>query len=127
MQDSIRSACEDEKLTAAQVKDLLKLALAGVRHTKRVTTDDTDVVRATWDPASWDELGATLASAERFKASTGLQALCKQISNLANKEPSESAKNKKRKVDSVEGEEAEPTEVTKKPKRKKQKASKTSS
>lgn len=126
MQECIRNACEDEKLTAAQVKELLKLALAGVRHTKRVSSENIDTIRSTWDPASWDKLATTLASAERFKASTGLQTMCKQVSQLASKEASEGVKSKKRKVESVDTEEAEPVEVTKKPKRRKQKASKSS-
>lgn len=126
IQECIRNACEDEKLTAAQVKELLKLALAGVRHTKRISSDNVDIVRSTWDPASWEELAATLSNTERFKASNSLQDLCKQISRVANKEDSEGAKSKKRKVESADVEETEPMEGSKKPKRKKQKASKLS-
>ena len=156
MLDTAYSACEEnEKLTAPQIKELLKLALAGVRHTKRIAPSD-EAVKRTWDAAAWEDLAGKLAESERFKTSTGLQTTSRQITQLINKEDGGAgakAKGKKRKVDALEVdgdasdaqedskvEEAEvdesvkdaemndeDAEKVKRPKRKKQKASKSSS
>ncbi|GJE98126.1 DNA polymerase phi-domain-containing protein [Phanerochaete sordida] len=142
---AVRDACAEEKLTAPQVKELLKLALAGVRHTKRIAPDAA-TVKATWDAAAWEDLAGKLAEAERFKASTGLQATCRQIAQLINKEEGAGAKgkSKKRKADAIDvegngekdavddagAEDAKDVEMkdeaekVEKPKRKKQKARK---
>lgn len=136
MLDALTAACTDaETLTAPQAKDLLKHALACARYTKRVVPDHT-AVRAAWDPPSWEGLATTLAASERFKASTGLQSMCRQIVALASKEGSVGAAGKAQKrkagdamdVDApAEGQDGgEDVEATKKPKRKKQKATKSS-
>lgn len=147
MLEAVRSACaEKERLTAPQVKELLKLALAGVRHTKRIAPSAA-AVEATWDPAAWDALAGTLADADRFKASTGLQTTSRQIAQLISKdERGGAAKGKKRKADAIEAkggvsgagagkaaeeqakdvemQDEEAEEKVRKPKRKKQKANK---
>jgi len=75
---TITDACDDaDSLSASQVKDLLKLSLLGVRQTKRVTTDPTDL-QAIWDVPGLISLSEKLGSS-RFKTATSLQALCKQL------------------------------------------------
>lgn len=137
MQACLRAACTpdgaDAKLSAAQAKELLKLALAGVRHTRRVAPAR---VRDTWDPPSWDALADELAKAERLAGAQGLPKAARQVALLAGKEEDGGKVVKKRKAAAVEGEGAEGAqeeekgaeeahgEAAKKPKRKKQKASK---
>ena len=80
--DTITGACNDtsSSLQSAHVKELLKLALVAVRQTKRVASGDE--AAAAWQPAKWSALSSTLAANDRFKASVGLQAMCKQIVGL---------------------------------------------
>ncbi|THG98713.1 hypothetical protein EW026_g3515 [Hermanssonia centrifuga] len=119
VQESIRVACSEESLTATQVKELLKLALSAIRQTKRVASQEQ--LRTIWEPSSWETLSSTLASADRFKSSTALQTMCKQISQLVTEEKLSKAKaSGKRKVDSLEGEE----EVATSPKKVKRKKTK---
>ena len=81
--DTISNACSDDSSSVqpAHVKELLKLALVAVRQTKRVASS-TDEAASTWQPAKWTALSSTLAANDRFKASVGLQAMCKQIVQL---------------------------------------------
>ena len=81
--DTISKACKDEStsLQPAHVKDILKLVLVAVRQTKRLA-QNTDELSTIWQPSKWSELSSTLASNDRFKASVGLQAMCKQIVQL---------------------------------------------
>jgi DNA polymerase phi len=141
MLDTLRKACTDtETLTGPQAKDLFKVALACVRHTKRIATD-AESTRVTWDPPSWEALSTTLAQSKRFKASTGLHTMCRQVTTLASNEEGGAPVKvmKKRKAEDAmdidEPAEAaaakdviqDATEVAKKPKRKKQKTTKESS
>lgn len=107
IQSSVRDACDDDRLTAAQVKELLKIALAGIRYTKRVAPESAKV-QSTWDAPAWEALSEALAKSERLKNSVGLQTMCKQIVQLVNQDASKSVKGAaKRKVDVIEDEEAE--------------------
>ncbi|PSS32180.1 hypothetical protein PHLCEN_2v2053 [Hermanssonia centrifuga] len=119
VQESVRDACSEESLTAAQVKELLKLALSAIRQTKRVASQEQ--LHTIWEPSSWETLSSALASADRFKSSTALQTMCKQISQLVTEGKLSKAKAPgKRKVDSLEGEE----EVAASPKKVKRKKTK---
>ncbi|EJF62593.1 hypothetical protein DICSQDRAFT_135562 [Dichomitus squalens LYAD-421 SS1] len=81
--DTVSKACSDEStsLQPAHVKDILKLALGAVRQTKRFT-QSSDELSTIWRPSKWTELSNTLASNDHFKASVGLQAMCKQLVQL---------------------------------------------
>lgn len=80
--DTISPACEGESaLQPSHVKDMLKLALVAVRQTKRVCSTGKELSSA-WEPTQWSELSDRLSKSERFKASVGLQAMCKQIVQL---------------------------------------------
>ncbi|EKM55908.1 uncharacterized protein PHACADRAFT_256841 [Phanerochaete carnosa HHB-10118-sp] len=154
---ALRGACASgsERLTPPQVKELLRLVLAGVRYTRRVASS-AEAVRATWDAAAWETLAGELATSARLKASTGLQATCRQVVQLIEKDDGvggvAKVKAKKRKADAMDAdddagnaqrsdeveetgaeeakdaemEDDEAEEKVKKPKRKKQKASKSS-
>jgi len=75
--DSISAACsETPTLTGAQIKDLLKLCLLGVRQTERASQTD---VSSIWRPSEWEALRQRLATTDRFKSSTGLLTICQQI------------------------------------------------
>jgi DNA polymerase phi len=76
---SVTDACEGKiLLTAPQVKDLLKLASFGMRHTHRITSEAE--TRRLWDPEAWEIAGQKLTNSERFKGSIGLQKMCQKIS-----------------------------------------------
>ena len=81
--DTLTKACVDESTTLqpAHVKDILKLAVVAARQTKRVA-DSSNQLATIWQPSGWSELSNALASNDRFKASVGLQAMCKQIVQL---------------------------------------------
>lgn len=80
---TMTKACTDESTTLqpAHVKDILKLALVAIRHTKRIV-ESMNELSTIWQPSSWSELSNTLASSNHFKGSVGLQATCKQIVQL---------------------------------------------
>ncbi|KAI8998993.1 DNA polymerase phi-domain-containing protein [Trametes punicea] len=80
--DTLSDACTgDSSLTAAHAKEILKLALVAVRQTKRFASN-TEEAASIWEPSTWSDLSAKLASSDRFKASVGLQAMCKQVDQL---------------------------------------------
>ena len=81
--EKFSTACSDDASTfqPAHAKELLKLALVAVRQTKRVSASVEEAAGA-WQPTKWTTLSGTLAGNERFKASAGLQAMCKQIVQL---------------------------------------------
>ena len=81
--ETMNGACGESSTTLqpAQAKDLLKLALVAARQTKR-TAATLDEAASAWQPAKWTALSNTLATDDRFKASVGLQAMCKQIVQL---------------------------------------------
>ena len=80
--DSLSKACSGTtQIQPAQAKDILKLALVAARQTKRVVQNDGELSSA-WESSKWSDLSSTLASSDRFKASVGLQAMCKQIVQL---------------------------------------------
>ncbi|KAJ7582854.1 DNA polymerase phi-domain-containing protein [Mycena floridula] len=75
-----RKACDDSvSMTAAQLKTVLKLAMVTARQRQR----DPTIAQGLWDSQSWNALGDSLGLSARFKASPGLQTLCKQIAMTA--------------------------------------------
>ncbi|TFY61434.1 hypothetical protein EVG20_g7059 [Dentipellis fragilis] len=75
---TISKACDETSTTPAHLKEVFKLALLGVRQTKRVASKPEDIAR-TWKPATWTELHTKLGANERLKSSTALVGMCKQI------------------------------------------------
>ncbi|KAI0086629.1 DNA polymerase phi-domain-containing protein [Irpex rosettiformis] len=123
VQKAVQEACEAETLSAGHVKQVLKLALSAARQSKKFAQPPKELHDA-WQPSSWETLGATLAASDRFKSSTGLPVLCKQIAHLTGQDGESSGKAKgakKRKADAVEG-----TEDVESPKKAKRKVKKTS-
>jgi DNA polymerase phi len=91
--DVALSACgETASLTTAQIKELLRLALVGIRLTKRAS-DGTKTISDIWQPSEWEALTERLASTERFKPSTTLRTMCQQIVE-ASRTPPNSIKSK---------------------------------
>ncbi|TCD65622.1 hypothetical protein EIP91_002427 [Steccherinum ochraceum] len=80
--DVISDACADGSLTAAQAKDVLKLAQSAARQTKRVASGPQEV-SSIWQPSRWQALAEKLATSGTLKSSTGLQNTCKQIAQLS--------------------------------------------
>jgi DNA polymerase phi len=76
----LTKACEDKSLSAAQMKDLLKLASSSARQTKRLCTPEQ--LSTTWTPSAWNQLRVQLAASDRFKSSTALLNACKQLAQL---------------------------------------------
>lgn len=91
---------------AAHLKEVLKFALQAVRITKRVVpADDADgkATKSVWKPSKIREAMAALEKEERFKNSTSLQSLLKQMLVLVEGKSEEGKKDKKRKAkDAVE-------------------------
>ncbi|KAE9400753.1 hypothetical protein BT96DRAFT_857021 [Gymnopus androsaceus JB14] len=95
-------------LTAAQMREVLKLALLAARHGRRIAPQD---VVEIWDPSAWSKITDLLTASERFK---GTAQICKQVVQIASAPQKDGPP--KRKAHSVsEGTSSE----TKKTKRKK--------
>lgn len=95
-------------LTAAQMRELLKLALLAARQARRIAPQEVVTV---WDPSAWSKITELLTASERFK---GAAQTCKQVVQIASAPQKDGPP--KRKAHSVS--DGTPSE-TKKPKRKK--------
>ncbi|KAG2365801.1 hypothetical protein BDR07DRAFT_1398137 [Suillus spraguei] len=72
----IDSACDDEvSLSAAQIKDLFKLVIFGVRQASKADSSNKNV----WDSGVWRTLYARLVASKRFSSSTAILKLCSQV------------------------------------------------
>ncbi|KAJ6496539.1 DNA polymerase phi-domain-containing protein [Mycena vitilis] len=104
---SVTDACEDKILTTSpQMKELLKLALFGVRQTQRIASEEE--TRKVWDPEAWETIGQKLVASERFKGSVGLHKLCEKLST-----PQTHPTATKRKAD-ARGDDTDPPKVKRK-------------
>ncbi|KAG6831186.1 hypothetical protein H0H92_012326 [Tricholoma furcatifolium] len=121
--DAATDACaEKNSLNAAQLKELLKLALVAVRQTQRTIGASSSEI---WQPSSWHSLTGRLNSSERFKKSSGLSKMCEQLVRLSKQEASKKAdtpvvKTKRKAEEILEVDDA--SAVAKKTKRKKVKS-----
>ncbi|KAH0584348.1 hypothetical protein H2248_009888 [Termitomyces sp. 'cryptogamus'] len=122
----VTDACTDKvSLSAAQLKEVLKLALVAARQTQRL---DPVSHAEIWQLDSWRSLAGRLSSSERFKKSAGLPKMCEQIVRITKPVPSvktdaPAPKTKRKAEESLETEDA--SNVSKKLKRKKIKSDKT--
>ncbi|KAF8626266.1 hypothetical protein AX15_004941 [Amanita polypyramis BW_CC] len=72
----VESACDDTvSLSAAQIKQLFRLALSAIRQINRREKADAD----TWNASSWVSLRAKLQTSTRYKSSPALLKMCDQI------------------------------------------------
>ena len=124
----ISESCDkQDSLTAAQVKELLKLCLLAARHTRRMTPGDVDRQQSIWNVLEVSNLLEKLRTS-RFKNTTSLHTLCQQIFGIIgaaeakkageNVNKGESKKTHSQKKRKAEQEEESKDEV-KKPKKKK--------
>ncbi|KAI0806965.1 DNA polymerase phi-domain-containing protein [Fomes fomentarius] len=128
--ETISKACDGDTTTLqpAHVKEILKVTLVAVRQTRRVIQDSKELTSA-WQPSSWSDLRNALAGSDRFKEAVGLQAMCKQITELLQDDKSsaktstrkskEKARTKRKAEDTEEGGDEGATENGKKAKHKK--------
>ena len=125
-QTIVRDACEDDDLTAVQLKTILKVVQKAVRQSKRVLS--TEELNQAWDRPSWESLSQTLTSSEKFKTSTGLLNVYNQLVKLLEEKPDvqkpQAVKPGKRKADSLA--EAQDAETPKKKKKSKKNKGETS-
>lgn len=98
LQKTVADACEGDSMTAAQLKEVLKLAPHAARQSRRVLPHEE--LLAAWAPASWTTLSDTLKSCERFKSSGGLHSSLTQLMKVLNQEP-DATKPGKRKADVI--------------------------
>ncbi|TFK42972.1 DNA polymerase phi-domain-containing protein [Crucibulum laeve] len=131
LHDVIKDACAEKvTLTAAQLKDLIKLGLVAVRQTQRSSTAPQTVLEI-WKAKSWRTLCDTLSSSSRFATSTALHKMCEQLAHIVegenqSKKPEKvqsTSSSSKRKAGEVIGAD-EPLTEGKKNKRKKIKGNK---
>jgi len=107
MYSVISEACDNEEsLTAAQVKELLKLCLLAARHTRRIAPD-VDRQQTIWNVSDLSEMLKKVRTS-RFKNSTSLHNLCQQLFGIigakaeAVGEPPKTMNEKKRKAEQDE-------------------------
>ncbi|KAK7014985.1 DNA polymerase phi-domain-containing protein [Favolaschia claudopus] len=88
---SLTDASEGKNsLTAAQVKDLLRLASFGVNFTQRIAS--AAEMRTAWDFDAWEVMGRKLGDSERFKSSIGLRKTCQKLATSQVATPSSKRK-----------------------------------
>ncbi|KAI6103557.1 DNA polymerase phi-domain-containing protein [Pisolithus sp. B1] len=111
---------DQSSLSASQLKDLLKVVLLCIRQVQK--SDSPPRKTGIWDPAAWNALHVRLAACERFKSSSPLLNMCRQVESVASqlKPPIQNGDGGKRKADEV----VDITDSSKKSDRKKQRKSK---
>ncbi|KAJ3845276.1 DNA polymerase phi-domain-containing protein [Lentinula raphanica] len=78
--DLISRACNNDHalvLSAAQMRELLKLALLAARQARHIAPED---VASIWEPSAWSKATGLLLASERFK---GTAQMCKQVVQIA--------------------------------------------
>lgn len=79
--DLITLSIDDQRgLSATQIKDLLKLVLFCIRQTRK--TSDSPTIEV-WDLAMWKALHDQLSSSNRFKSSSSVLDMCRQVESTA--------------------------------------------
>ncbi|CAE6520437.1 unnamed protein product, partial [Rhizoctonia solani] len=129
---TLTTACEqtEHSANAAQVKELLKIALQAVRLARKIARPD-DSVSSAWDVSAFEKVKEQLASSDRFKGSPAVQSLSKQMLSLLAPpaEPVPVVKKRKETAGDVtiNGTESEPRKKRKKVKKQKAQTATTSS
>lgn len=78
LHSALSSICDTDTSSTSSVKEVLKLALVGVRTTKRLVVQSDSFV-GIWDPSLWTNLHSCLLAHDRFAMLGGM---CKQIISL---------------------------------------------
>ncbi|KAF9533445.1 DNA polymerase phi-domain-containing protein [Crepidotus variabilis] len=98
--DLAQAACAGTaNLSTPQIKELLKLALLGVRQTGRIDNMSTEAV---WLPDRWRSLQDDFKTSTRTKSSPVLNKLCERIAHMrpdTNTKSNKSTKSSKRKAE----------------------------
>jgi len=116
LHDFAEECCKETgSLSTAQMKELFKLALTGVRQTKRLSPS---IVQSVWEPTTWIALQQNVKTSPRFNTSPVLPKMCEQVARMSQNSDEEKSKPTKRKADQVNGDDAAGKE-SKKSKRKK--------
>ncbi|KAJ8597910.1 hypothetical protein M405DRAFT_2131 [Rhizopogon salebrosus TDB-379] len=122
----IDSACDDQvSLSAAQLKDLLKLAMLGIRQASKVDINN----QSAWDSDAWHTLHGRLVTSKRFGSSAAVLKSCSEVESAlrAQNDRQSHLGVTKRKAEEVEAEaEAEGDTKRRKKKKKKEKSGPTS-
>ncbi|KZV71817.1 hypothetical protein PENSPDRAFT_751491 [Peniophora sp. CONT] len=95
---AVLKECSDPTLTAPQLKDVLKLALHAARQTKRSGS-----IGDVWKGEVWEKVQTKLVESERFKASTGLHGMVRQLVALGEGKEKNEGKDKKKKSAAKDG------------------------
>lgn len=111
------SVDDDHGLSAAQVKDILKLVLSCIRQTRKTAESSTVQI---WDPAAWKALHDQLASSNRFQSSSSVLNMCRQVESIATQSKQEGGRKRKAESES-ETTKADPSIKSNRKKRKKSK------
>ena len=69
-------------LNAQRLKDVLRFALQGVRMTVRISDGQATSVQACWPPDELEAILQALQSSERFKSSSSLHSIMKEMLSL---------------------------------------------
>ncbi|QRW27168.1 DNA polymerase phi subunit [Rhizoctonia solani] len=80
---SLTTACEqtEHSANAAQVKELLKIALQAMRLARKVARPS-DSISSSWDVSAFEKVREQLANSDRFKGSPAIQSSTKQVLSL---------------------------------------------
>ncbi|KAG6331293.1 hypothetical protein ID866_7798 [Astraeus odoratus] len=99
---SNRAVDDESGPNASQLKDLMKIIVICIRQVQKES--QLSGRPAVWDPAAWNALHVNLSSSERFRTSSPLLSICRQVESLAAQlqAQSRSSEGGKRKADEVE-------------------------
>jgi len=90
------TSCEaTSHLTTAQVKEVLQLALLGIRQTARVAPNATTMI---WKPETWAGVNEEFTASPRFKSSPTLKGLCKRVADSCETSSSRTAQKQPKKT-----------------------------
>lgn len=119
--DLANGAIDDQSsLSASQLKDPLKVVLLCIRQVQK--SDSPPKKAGIWDPAAWNALQVRLVACARFKSSSPLLNMCRQVESIASqlKPQKRNGDGGKRKAEEV----VDVTDYSKKSDRKKQRKTK---
>jgi DNA polymerase phi len=80
---TLSAACDPclKSISVSGIKEALKLVVIAARTTKRLVAKRGSFSNI-WDPTIWTELHQRLVEQDRFKASTALVGMCRQVIQL---------------------------------------------
>lgn len=106
--ETVEAACAPQEgaaaMNAQRLKDVLRFALQAVRITAHMTSGDGAQMHACWPSAELDAMLGRLQASERFKNSTSLHSIVKEMQALLRRADESTSLKQKRQADDTKSE-----------------------